>query len=58
MGYKAGDLPLTESLSARLLRLPFYYELSYENQQEIVNLIYKFFGMTFSHNIFFYRIMC
>jgi dTDP-4-amino-4,6-dideoxygalactose transaminase len=27
MGYQEGDLPVTESTSAQLLRLPFYYEL-------------------------------
>jgi len=28
LGYKEGLLPVTESVSDRLLRLPFYYELT------------------------------
>ena len=28
LGYKKGLLPVTESVSERLLRLPFYYELT------------------------------
>jgi dTDP-4-amino-4,6-dideoxygalactose transaminase len=44
MGYQEGDLPVTESTSAQLLRLPFYYELKREEQGEIVAWIKKFFG--------------
>lgn len=43
MGYREGDLPVTESTSGRLLRLPFYFELKREEQAEIVGLIKKFF---------------
>lgn len=43
MGYKAGQLPVTESISSRLLRLPFYYELKPDEQAEIIELIKQFF---------------
>lgn len=36
-GYRIGDLPITEQLSARLLRLPFYYEITNEEQTRVVN---------------------
>jgi dTDP-4-amino-4,6-dideoxygalactose transaminase len=32
-GYKDGDLPVTEDLSRRLLRLPFYYDLTFAQKQ-------------------------
>jgi len=35
-------LPVTESVSGRLLRLPFYYDLKKEEQAEIVQSIKKF----------------
>jgi dTDP-4-amino-4,6-dideoxygalactose transaminase len=43
-GGKPGDLPVTEDLSARLLRLPFYPELTSEDQDRIVREISRFFG--------------
>ncbi len=43
MGYRPGQLPVTESLSGRLLRLPFYYELIRDQQQIIVDTIFRFF---------------
>ena len=43
LGYAAGALPVTEDLSARLLRLPFYYELSPAEQDEVVARIKEFF---------------
>ena len=42
LGYKEGQLTLAESISGRLLILPFYYELKYEEQTEIINLIKNF----------------
>ena len=36
LGYRAGQLPLTEDLSGRLLRLPFYYEMTLEEQTLVV----------------------
>jgi dTDP-4-amino-4,6-dideoxygalactose transaminase len=43
MGYKEGDLPVTESTSGRILRLPLYYELKKEEHAEVVGLIKEFF---------------
>lgn len=42
-GYKEGDLKVTESVSERLLRLPFYYSLRDEEQQEIIDAVYGYF---------------
>lgn len=46
MGYKEGQLPVTESMSSRLLRLPFYYSLKEDEQAEIVRYIEQFFEKT------------
>jgi dTDP-4-amino-4,6-dideoxygalactose transaminase len=35
-GYRPGDLPVTENLSGRLLRLPFYCDISATGQSEVV----------------------
>ena len=44
MGYKEGDLPVTEDLSERLVRLPCYYELTREDQDRVIDGVYEFFG--------------
>ncbi len=41
-GYSAGDLPVTEELSSRLMRLPFYYDISQIEQMEVVSRIQAF----------------
>jgi dTDP-4-amino-4,6-dideoxygalactose transaminase len=38
-GYEEGQLPVTESVSGRLLRLPFYYDLTEEEQERVVGAI-------------------
>jgi dTDP-4-amino-4,6-dideoxygalactose transaminase len=38
-GYGDGDLPVTEDLSGRLLRLPFYYEISPPEQSRVVEAV-------------------
>jgi dTDP-4-amino-4,6-dideoxygalactose transaminase len=43
MGYNNGQLPVTEKMSSRLLRLPFYYELTTNEQEIVVNTIKEFF---------------
>lgn len=43
-GYEPGDLPVTEELHERLIRLPLYCELAANDQQRIVELIGDFFG--------------
>jgi dTDP-4-amino-4,6-dideoxygalactose transaminase len=42
-GYQEGDLPLTENLSARLLRLPFYADITRDEQTRVVNCLAEFF---------------
>ena len=43
-GYAPGDLPVTEDLHARLVRLPFYCDLSIEDQDRVVDQMYAFFS--------------
>ena len=43
-GGKAGDCPVTEDLSDRLLRLPFYNDLSETDQAAVVSAIWEFDG--------------
>jgi len=35
-GYREGDLPVTEDLSGRLLRLPMFYDITEEEQSRVV----------------------
>ncbi len=44
LGYKEGDLPKTEDLSKRLLRLPVYADLTEQEQNYIIKNIYKILG--------------
>jgi dTDP-4-amino-4,6-dideoxygalactose transaminase len=48
LGYRAGDLPITEDFSARLVRLPFYYSISETQQMEVVLRINDFMAGLFS----------
>ncbi len=41
-GGKVGDFPITESVSDRLVRLPFSYGLSASDQEEVIDEILKF----------------
>lgn len=41
-GFKKGDLPVTEKISDGLLRLPFYTDLSEEDQETVVSAIKGF----------------
>ena len=41
-GYQPGDLPVTENLSDRLVRLPFYYAISEMDQMKVVSHIKQF----------------
>jgi dTDP-4-amino-4,6-dideoxygalactose transaminase len=43
LGYKENLLPVTESISYRLLRLPFYYDLKQEEQDQVIDAISGFF---------------
>ncbi|MFY9611329.1 MAG: dTDP-4-amino-4,6-dideoxygalactose transaminase [Blastocatellia bacterium] len=42
LGYREGDLPATEELSGRLLRLPVFPELSSGDQLRVVNCVREF----------------
>ena len=41
-GYTSGKLPITETVSERLLRLPFYYELTEEDIETVTEHIVHF----------------
>jgi len=43
-GGKTGDCPVTESVSERLLRLPFYNDLTESGQERVVDAIREFFA--------------
>ena len=42
LGRAAGDLPVTEELSGRLLRLPFFYEITEDEQRRVAGTIRAF----------------
>jgi dTDP-4-amino-4,6-dideoxygalactose transaminase len=44
MGYREGMLPVTENASARLLRLPLFYDLKKEEQDRVIRSVHDFFG--------------
>lgn len=43
MGYTDGQFPITESVSCRLLRLPFFYDITRYEQNEVIGLVRKYF---------------
>lgn len=43
MGYKEGDLPITESISSRIIRLPLYAGLSDEEVEKVLFHLKNFF---------------
>lgn len=43
LGGKPGDCPVTEDLSERLLRLPFYFSLTEEDQDSVIGALKEFF---------------
>jgi dTDP-4-amino-4,6-dideoxygalactose transaminase len=45
-GYRNGDLPITEDMSRRLLRLPLYHEIAENDQSRVVNQIRRYFRKT------------
>ncbi len=47
MGYSDGMLPVTEYISERLLRLPFYFELQEMDIRTVVSEIFCFFNIEF-----------
>jgi len=51
-GCEPGMLPVTENVSERLLRLPFYFELSESDVDDVVDEIYKYFRVDTRGNFF------
>jgi dTDP-4-amino-4,6-dideoxygalactose transaminase len=45
IGLTSGRLPVTEELSASLLRLPMYYELTADDQQRVADEVGRYFGL-------------
>ena len=45
LGYKMGDFPITESISARLLRLPLYPDITEAELSYVTGNIYKALGL-------------
>ncbi len=45
LGYKKGDLPVTEALSERILSIPMYAELSEKSKDFVTASIREFFGV-------------
>jgi dTDP-4-amino-4,6-dideoxygalactose transaminase len=43
LGYEQGMLPITENISSRLIRLPLYYDLTFDNQQNVADCIESFY---------------
>jgi len=43
LGWCPGDLPVTEEFSGRVLRLPFYHEISEDEQSRVVRHLKRFF---------------
>jgi dTDP-4-amino-4,6-dideoxygalactose transaminase len=41
-GYREGDLPVTENLGGRLLRLPLFYDITEAEQQRVVDQVRAF----------------
>jgi dTDP-4-amino-4,6-dideoxygalactose transaminase len=42
LGYREGDLPRTEDLSGRLLRLPLFFEITEGEQERVVRTIDRY----------------
>ncbi len=43
IGYKKGDLPVTEKISDCILRLPLFYNIGKNNQDIVIEALYDFF---------------
>jgi dTDP-4-amino-4,6-dideoxygalactose transaminase len=41
-GYKEGDLPITENISDRLVRLPFFNDLEMKDQNKVIAAVNEF----------------
>ena len=45
LGYRAGQLPVTEDVAGRILRLPLYYDITQEQQNYVIDCIERFFAV-------------
>jgi dTDP-4-amino-4,6-dideoxygalactose transaminase len=45
LGYKQGQLPVSESVAERIVRLPFFFELKLDEQDFVCDKIYEYFGI-------------
>lgn len=43
LGYEPGDLPVTEDVASRLLRLPMYFDLTDDDVDEVIAAILEFY---------------
>lgn len=43
-GYTGQDCPVTQDVSSRLVRLPFYYDLTEEDQTRVIEQVGDFFA--------------
>ena len=44
LGYRDGQLPITESVAGRILRLPLFYDITAAQQDHVVDSIGRFFS--------------
>jgi len=44
LGWREGDLPVTERVSDTLIRLPFYFDLSEADQDRVLSVLHDFYG--------------
>jgi dTDP-4-amino-4,6-dideoxygalactose transaminase len=44
LGYQTGDLPVTENVSRRIVRLPFFHELNTDDVDRVVQSVYEFYS--------------
>ncbi len=51
LGYRSGQLPVTEKSSRRLLRLPFFFNLGEEQQELVVEVIRDWFKRRYSRGL-------
>ena len=53
-GYRTEDLPVTEDVAGRLVRLPIYHEMTEAEQQRVIDGVTEFLDYPGFHQIFFY----
>ena len=46
LGYRKGQLPVTEDISRRVLRLPSYHEMTTDEIDRVVAAVYEFFSLS------------